>query len=189
MQLDKAIESRKSIRNFKDKKPDWRDIIECIDAMRYGPMAGNIFSLKFILVSDQEKIKKLAQAAQQDFINQVSHVVVVCTDSKQTNRFYESERGERYCRQQAGAAIQNFLLKIEQAGLSTCWIGHFVDEQVKEILKIPEDIFVEAFFPIGYTSNADSRKKRGERKINLDNILYFDKYNQKKMKTPKKFEV
>ncbi len=63
MDLDKAIKSRKSVKKFKDKKPDWRDIIEVIDSMRYAPMAGNNFSLKFILVDNKEKIKKISKSA------------------------------------------------------------------------------------------------------------------------------
>ena len=139
MELNRAIQSRKSVRKFKDKKPDWRNIIECIDAARYAPMAGNNFTLKFIFVDDKEKINKLADAAQQSFISQVKYVVVVCSNPSRTENAYDN-RGEIYCRQQAGAAIENFLLKIEEMGLSTCWVGAFVDRMVKEILKIPENI-------------------------------------------------
>ena len=46
MDLDKTIKARRSVRKFKSSKPNWRDILECIDAMRYAPMAGNNFSLK-----------------------------------------------------------------------------------------------------------------------------------------------
>ena len=185
MELNKAIQSRKSVRKFKDKKPDWRDIIECIDAVRYTPMAGNNFTLKFILVDDKEKIQKLADAAQQSFISQSNYIVVVCSD---TSRMVNShgKRGEIYCRQQAGAAIQNFLLKIEEVGLSTCWVGAFVDNIVKRILKIPETINVEAFFPIGY----GFEKQRTRRlKIDLDRFLYFNEYKNKKMKKIKTLDV
>ena len=87
------------------------------------------------------------------------------------------ERGRVYCKQQAGAAIQNFLLKIEEKGLSTCWVGHFADNLVKEILKIPDEIDVEAFFPIGY----EFKNQRRRAKIDLDEVLYFEKYKNKKM--------
>lgn len=184
MQLDKAIQGRHSVREFKDKKPDWRDIIECIDASRWAPMAGGNFSLKFILIDDEKIIEKLADAAQQDFIKQVKYVVVVCTNPSRTLNAYE-ERGERYCRQQAGAAIQNFLLKLEEKKLATCWVGHFVDSLVKEALKIPDNINVEAIFPIGYGFKQRTRKA----KIDLDNVLYFHKYKNKKMKSPKKLNV
>ena len=68
MGVERLIKARRSIRKFKSTKPDWREIIECIDSMRYAPMAGNNFSLKFILVDDSEKIQRLAESSQQNFI-------------------------------------------------------------------------------------------------------------------------
>ncbi len=183
MELDSAIKSRRSVRKFKSKEPDWREIIECIDSMRFAPMAGDNFTPKIILVDDREKIEKIAKAAQQDFILQAKYVVVVCSNPFRTVNEY-GKRGEKYSRQQAGATIQNFLLKLEEAGLSTCWIGHFVDEQIKTELKIPEEINVEAVFPIGYGIKKPSAKER----VNMDSILYFNKYGNKKMKEPRKIE-
>ena len=69
MDLNKAIQKRHSARKFSDKKPDWRVIIECVEAARYAPMAGNNCTVKFILVDDEEKIKKISEAAQQQKIS------------------------------------------------------------------------------------------------------------------------
>jgi nitroreductase len=182
--IDKIIQLRRSVRKFNSKKPNWRTIIECMDSMRYAPMAGNNFSLKFILVDDEKKISQLAEASQQEFVKEAKYVVVVCTTPTRTKLSYE-ERGENYLRQQAGAAIQNFLLKITESGLSTCWIGHFVDSEIKEILTIPKDIQIEALFPIGYAFE----KPKSKRIIELDNVLYFNKYGNKKMNTPNKIDV
>ncbi len=184
MELDKAIRSRTSVKKFKSKKPDWRDIIEVIDFMRYTPMAGGNFTLKFILVDNKEKIQKISKAAQQDFISQTDYVLVVCsTPSRTTNSF--GERGEIYSRQQAGAAIQNFLLKIQEKNLATCWVGHFVEEQIKRELKIPKGSNVEAVFPIGY----EFKKSKPKQKIELDRVLFFNSYGTRKMKKPKKLDV
>jgi nitroreductase len=184
MGVDKLIHARRSVRKFKSDKPDWRTIIECIDSMRYSPMAGNNFSLKFILVDDAKKIQELAEAAQQDFIGNVSYVVVVCTTPGRTETAY-GDRGKGYLKQQAGAAIQNFLLRLTEEHLSTCWVGHFVDEQVREALNIPKDIHVEAMFPIGYAY----RKPEDKRIIDLDTVLYFNKYGNKKMNNPPKLSA
>lgn len=184
MNLDKAIQSRKSVKKFKDKKPDWRDIIECINAMRYAPMAGNNFTLKIILVNDISEIQKIAEATQQNFVAQAKYVVVVCSNPSRPTNAYE-KRGDIFCRQQAGAAIENFLLKVQEKGLATCWVGYFVEDQIKNILKIPENIQVEALFPIGYEFGKSIKRK----KIDIDRILYFYKYGNKKMKNPKKLEV
>jgi nitroreductase len=156
--LNKIIHNRRSIKKFSSKKPDWRTIIECIDSMRYAPMAGNNYSLKFILVDDKEKINKLAKASQQDFVGDAKYVLVVCTTPERTEIAYE-ERAKNYLKQQAGAAIQNFLLKITEEKLATCWVGHFVDNEIKSILDIPKDMHVEAIFPIGYAYEKPKEKK------------------------------
>ena len=182
MELDKAIQSRKSTRRFNDKKPDWRTIIECIDSARYAPMAGNNYTLKFILVDDGEKIRKISDACQQEFVSHVKYVLVVCSNPSRTINAYE-KKGETFCRQQAGAAIQNVLLKIEEAGLATCWVGYFVEEQIKKELNIPEDTHIEAVLPIGY---AYEKPRTRHAKIDLDRILFFNRYGTKKMKSPKR---
>src|SRR3989344_4635040 len=102
MQLNNAIKERKSVRKFSSKKPDWRDIIECIDSARYAPSAGGYSTLKFIVVSDKEKILRISEACQQDFVSEVSYVIVVVSDSTKTKKSF-GERGEIYVRQQAGA--------------------------------------------------------------------------------------
>ncbi len=177
MDLDKAIKSRSSVRKFKSKKPDWRDIIECIDSARFVPSAGGNYTLKFILVDNPESIQKIAEACQQDFIATAHYVVVVCSNPERLKNAY-GKQGENYSRQQAGAGIQNFLLKIEEAGLSTCWIGYFVESQIKRELKVPEEVNVEAVFPIGFEFEKKRTKKAP---IDLDMVLYFNSYGHKKM--------
>ena len=181
MELDKAIQSRRSVRKFSKKKPNWRTIIECIDAARFAAMAGNNYTLKFILINDEEKIKKISEACQQDFISEAKFLVVACSNPSRPANAY-GKAGEVFCRQQAGAAIQNFILKITESGLSTCWIGYVVEEHIKKILNIPTNINVEAIFPIGYESEKPKTRRAN---IDLDRILYFNSYGDSKMKHPK----
>ncbi len=184
MDLDKAIHSRKSAKKFGNKKPNWRDIIECIDAARYAPMAGGNFSLKFILVTDKEKIAKVAKFAEQDHISMAHYLVIVYSVVSRTENSF-GERGKIYLRQQAGAAIQNFLLKIEEKDLDSCWVGHFNEGKIKKEFSIPESSNVEAILPVGYESKAEKTSK----KIDLDRILYFEKHGKKKMNKIKRFDV
>lgn len=177
MDLDKAIKSRHSVRKFKDKKPNWRDIIECIDAMRYAPTAGNNCTAKIILVSEKNKIEKISDACQQNFVGKAEYVVVVCSRKELLTNAYE-KKGEEFNKQQIGAAIENFLLKIEEKKLATCWVGYFMEEKIKQILKIPKNVEVEAIFPIGYEKEKTYTKRI---KTDLDNILYFDEFGNKKM--------
>ncbi len=177
MELDKVIAERHSVRNFKEnKKPPYTKIIKAIEAASLSPLAGNLPSVEYILVSDKDKILELAQAAQQDFIAKLSYVVVICTDKKQLEKSYY-KRADKYANQQAGAVIENFLLKITDMGMSSCWVGAFADDMVKRILKIPDEIQVDALLPIGYEMPTSIKTK--QRKPDFENSLYFDTYKNK----------
>jgi len=186
MKLQKAIESRRSIRKFKNKTPSWNTIIECIDAARFAPMAGNLFTLNFILIDDKETIQKIADASFQQFIAEAKYLVVFISNKGKTENAYK-DRAERYIKQQAGAAIQNFLLKIEEEGLSTCWVGLYEDEKIKNILSIPDKHDVEAIFPIGYA--AEKPKPRSAAFRDLNGYLWFNKFKNKRMKTDNSVNV
>lgn len=177
MDFDRVVKERFSCRLYSGKKPDWRDIILAIDAANSGPLAGNIPTLKFILISDKSKIAKIADACQQDFVASVDYLVVVCSNEKMIEKAY-GDAAEKYMRQQAGAAIENFLLKITEMGLASCWVGAFAESMVKTLLKIPDDISVEAILPVGY-ARAMGRQRR---KPDLDTLLYFNEWKNKYMK-------
>ncbi len=185
MDLDKAIKNRRTVKKFKSKTPDWRDVIEAIDVARYAPMAGGNYSLKFIMIKDEESIRVIKDACQQPFIAQSKIIVVVCSDPSRTINAY-GKKGEIYTRQQAGAAIQNFWLKLTELGLSTTWVGHFAEDQIKDQLGIPDTCNVEAVFPIGYELEKKYTRKA---KIDLNNVLYFEEYGNPKMKTEKALDV
>lgn len=185
MQLQEAIKKRRSVRKFSTKKPDWKKIIKAIDSTRWNPMAGNYQTVKFIIIDDKEKIKKLQSACQQDFVGQVEYIVAVVSDYEYLKKMY-SEFAEIYERQQAGAVIQTFLLNIVELGMATCWVGWFDELEIKSALSVPDNCKVEAIFPIGFeTKIPKTRAKKAE----LENILFFNKYGNKYMKTRSKVSV
>ncbi len=184
MDLDKAIKERHCARSFKTKKPDWKKILKAIESSTKAPLAGNIPTLKFILVSDKEKIADLAEAATQNIVAGARYVIVVCSDNKLIKKSY-GERAERYSRQQAGAAIENLFLKLTDLGLATCWVGAFSDTTVKRALRIPDDVNVEAIFPVGF----EMRKEKQRAKPTLDSSIFFDVWNNKYMTKVRKPEA
>jgi len=177
MQLKDAIKKRKSVKRYMDKRPNWRKIIRAIDAARYAPTAGGQFVMRFIMVFEEDKIAKLAEASQQEFVGKAKCVVVAVSNDSKLVRSY-GENGKRYASQQAGAGIQNFLLALTEENLATTWIGHFYEDQIKETLDIPEKLQVEAIFPIGKETKIKTEESK---KPALENLLYFDKWKNKKM--------
>ncbi len=185
MQLKDAIKKRKSVVRYHHKKPDWRKIIRAIDVARYSPNADGQFVMKFILISDESIIGELAQASQQRFVGDARFVVVAVSDDSKLIRSY-GKRGSRYSSLQAGASIQNFLLQLTEFKLVTKWVKYFSDVQVKRILKISDEFSVEGIFPIGIETKMNTPE---ERRKDLENILFFDKWGVKKMKSETRIKL
>jgi len=180
MDLLNVLKLRRSVRHYSLKKVSFADVAEICEAGMHGPMAGNIFTVKFIIVSEKEKIKLLAEAAQQPFLTEVPYVIVVYSKLDQIESSY-GEKGKVYSRQQAGAAIENMLLRTTDLGLGSCWIGWFDEAIVKRVLHIPEKFQVEALLPIGKPLEKPFPKKKPDLKL----VTSFEVYNQD-MKKPKK---
>lgn len=182
MDLDKAINARHSAQSFKSTKGvDYRDVLKAIDAATKAPIAGNLPALKYVLVSNPDTIKGLAEAAQQHFISQAKYVVVVCSDKKFLKRSYY-KRAEVYSLQQVGAAIENFLIKIVDLGLASCWIGAFDEATVRHLVRVPDEVDIEAMLPVGY----ELRKGKQKKKPNIDSTVFFEAYKKKHME-PKRY--
>ncbi|MCR4327841.1 MAG: nitroreductase family protein [Nanoarchaeota archaeon] len=184
MELNDAIKDRKSIRKFSGKKPDWRDIIEAIHSAQYAPMAGGLFHMKFLIVDDERLINEIANWSEQSFISEAKYVVVAVSDEGIVTTPFP-KNGAHFSTQQAGAAIENFLLSLTDFGLSTCWVGHMNEEKIRKLLKIPEDYTIEALFPIGYANEKGKMKKP---KADIYNILYFNEWGNDRMRKIEKID-
>ncbi len=171
MEFDAIIKKRNSVRSFKSKVAPWDRVLEAIDAANQGPFAGNHNNLKFLIVEDKESINKIAGLCDQTWINESGLLVIVCSEESELEYKY-NERGRIYSRQQAGAVIATFLLKIVDMGLAACWVGAYNDEGIKNLLKVPKNANIEVVIPIGYEKEKTSKKKKKE----LGNTIYWEKW-------------
>lgn len=150
MEFDAVIEKRRSARSFiQNKRPTHRQLLAAVDAARKCPFAGNWNNFKFIIVENPDSIKKLAQYADQLWIAEAPTVVIVYANENHLESMY-GERGRIYSRQQAGAFIHTFMLKLTDIGLSSCWVGAYNDEMIRSTFGIPGHFLIEAIIPVGY---------------------------------------
>lgn len=179
MEFDKVIENRKSSREFqKIRKPSWKKALVAIDSSLQGPFAGNFNSLKFLIVEEKDKKKQISKYSEQPWISDSSLLIIVCSDEMHLEKMYGTERGKIYARQQAGSAIQTILLKLTDLGVDSCWVGSYTEELIKTLLKIPEDIRVEAIIPIGYAK--DKNKKAKPKKKDIESCLFWENWENKR---------
>jgi nitroreductase len=175
MEFSRVVRKRKSVRKFKGKKPSWKDVLGVIDLANQGPFAGNHNNLKYLIIEDEDMIKELAGFCEQHWIKESKLLIAVCSDDTHLENIY-GERGRVYSRQQAGAAIQTLLLGLANLGIDSCWVGAYSDELIKEKLKIPQHIQIEAIVPVGF----EAGKEKKPDKKSLENSLYWESWSQDK---------
>jgi len=170
MDFDKVIEKRASIRKFSSKKPEIEKIIKIIDTGNKAPSPGNLPILRYIIIEEQDKIEKITESCQQSFIRQAPFVVVICSKSDQINRAYDI-RATKYVKHHTGAVIENMLLKLTSMGLDACWVGAYSEVSLRNALKIPNNLEIEAIIPIGYPHISDRAKQKRKPKL-YDRVFY-----------------
>jgi len=178
METIDCIKKRASVRKFKAKALKRSVLMNILEAGTKAPSAGNCQNWYFIVLYDQDTIKRVARATLQPetFIS-VPYVVVVCSDpAKLASEF--PTRGELYAIQNVAAAIENMLLAATDMGVDSIWIGAFADETVKAVLEIPQEIDVHAILPFGYRDGTQYNAPRRA----LSHVTFFSKWNCRDVK-------
>jgi len=170
MEVMEAILSRKSVRAYLDKAVEKEKLDRVLEAARMAPSAGNRQEWRFVVVTDAEKRRRLAEeAAGQRFLAGAPVVIAACaqTDGK------IMRCGQACYPIDVAIAIDHLTLAAVAEGLGTCWIGSFDPELVRQILGIPQEIVVVELLPLGYPADpAAVRKSR----LPVETIVHYDSW-------------
>ncbi|MDI6860205.1 MAG: SagB/ThcOx family dehydrogenase [Methanocellales archaeon] len=85
------------------------------------------------------------------WIKDAPAIVVVCAIYERTTRKYGS-RGERYVHKEMGHVGENIYLQAGSLGLACTVVGAFLDDEVRRILDVSEEIKLLYLIPIGKPS-------------------------------------
>ncbi len=171
MDVFTAIQDRRSIRAYKDKKIDDATLRKVLEAARLAPSAGNQQNWKFMAVKDHETRKKLVVAANgQKFLEQAPVILLgISTDTEgiMTN-------GQHRGPIDLSIAFSFMVLEATELGLGTCWLGAYKEGEVKSILGIPDKYRVVAMMPLGYPDEQPAARPRKS----LEQIVSYEKYHE-----------
>lgn len=149
MDLFEAIEKRRSVRKFKPNPITKEHLKKILEAGRLAPSGGNRQPWYFIVTSDSETKRALSVAANnQAFISDAGVIITALGDAGVYPK--SSTASTRILhKQDPMIAIEHMVLAATALGYGTCWIGAFNENEVKRILKVPENLTVVALLPVG----------------------------------------
>ena len=167
MELAEAIQKRRSIRKYLPRKVENDKLDRVLEAARRAPSAKNLQEWRFVVVRDEGRRKRLAEAAKgQTFVGEAPVVIASCA----TITDYVMTCGQLTYPIDLAIAVEHMVLQATAEGLGTCWIGAFYEEEVKKVLNIPPEVKVVALLPMGYPDESPFPRPRKVK----DEIVAFE---------------
>ena len=171
MNVYEAIMQRRSIRKFTGEKVNREALLKLADCGRMSAFAANMQPLKYVLINDEETVKKLYPLTKwAGYIpewepcesERANAYIAIVTDTE----IKSAEKSETDC----GAAITSMMLCAHEMGLATCWLGAINRSEIKKVLKLEDKYHVSYLLAVGYPA------QKGECFDMEDNNLkyYFD---------------
>jgi nitroreductase len=165
-----AIRVRKSVRAYADRPVDDETLNIILDAGRLAPSASNRQEWRFVVVRNQTTRKQLSEiAGGQGFVGDAPIVIAACAETDE----HIMRCGQACYPIDVAIALDHMTLAAVELGLGTCWIGHFDEMKVKELLGIPEQIRVIELMPLGYPANPAAIEKK---RLSLQDIVKFERW-------------
>lgn len=163
MDAIEVLKTRRAIRVY-ERKPVPKNIIEdIVDCGRLASTAINIQPWEFVVVTNPNVLRSIANTT--DYGKFIADapvcVVVLCQDTK-------------YYLEDGSAATENILLAARAHSLGSCWVAGDRKPYAADICRLlgaPAGYRLVSLIPIGYSAETPEKAKRP-----LSDVLHWEKY-------------
>lgn len=180
MDVFEAIKSRVSYRGiFKDQLIPHEHLVQIVQAGLDAPSGRNAQTTRFVIVDDQELIRKItATLPKRDCFN-TCQALILCVVDQHPEQVYESYHFQI---EDCAAAVQNMLLAITALGYATVWIDGMLRlernaENIAKLIRLPDNKKVQILLPLGIPAEEGPRKD----KMPFHERAWFNRYPNQEM--------
>lgn len=161
-----ALKNRRSVRGYACK-PIPREILEeIIECARFAPTANDVQPWEFVVVTEQETLKKLAAICEYGkFIKSAGACVLVLSQNV------------KYYLEDCSAATENILLAAANFGVGSCWVAGDKKPYCADILALvgaPAELKLVSVLALGYPRSADVFRMAKKRA--LKDVLHWERF-------------
>ena len=165
MSLVDVVSSRRSIRRY-EKREIPKDVLDKIlEAGRQAPSAANRQPFHFIVITNQELRKELSRGLFNRFIQDSAITVVGCANTSEILT-------AKWAVVDTSIALQNMVIEAWTLGIGSCWIGDFKEDNVKQLLEIPDRWKVVALVSFGYPAEQPQPRKKKP----IEELISYNKF-------------
>jgi nitroreductase len=171
MDIYEAIRKRTSVRGYRSIPVESEKLGRILDAARLAPSGKNGQPWTFIVVRDAETRAKLVDACKgQAFVGEAP--VVICVCGREELAYQKMGGYWNSLPVDVGIAFEHLMLAAAAEGLGTCWIGAFIEEEVRKLLQVPAEVKIIALTPVGYPAEEHAFGPRRK----LEEMVMYDRW-------------
>ena len=189
MDVFKAIQWRRSVRNFSNKKIEKEKLEQILDAARLAPSSCNSQSWHFVVIDDPSIIEMIPkQVALGDrmivtWMKEAPCVIAGCFTQAILHRISRMFDHNNHLID-ISIAMTHICLAATALGIGSCFVGWFHTKKLKKLLGLPARFQIATLLVLGYPPSQESDdqgiagiKARPRKK--LDEIVSLNKYGNK----------
>jgi nitroreductase len=156
MEFLELVKARYSVRSYQDRPVEQDKLERVLEAARLAPSGSNRQPWRFVVVRDPAIRQKMATACCEQAFIATAPVVIAGVGLMPDRVMRCGVHGDPV---DLAIALEHIALAAAAEGLGTCWIGAFVQEQVRAVLGIPESAKVIECMTLGYPADKPPRSK------------------------------
>ena len=165
MDFSELIIARQSDRKYLKTPVEREHILKCLEAARLAPSACNSQPWHFVVVTDEDKLISMAEAAVGLGMNKFTRdvpvmVAVVLEKMNFTAKVGSLVKNKDYCMLDLGIAVEHFCLQAADLGLGTCIMGWFDEKRIASLLGVPRGKRIPLIISLGYPDSPVRAKVR-----------------------------
>ena len=194
--LKELLLNRRVVRNYLETNEEFPNLSDIPKLTIKIPTAGFSRGIEIISVENKKNIKKLAIYANEEsylkkgygkwLSNSKAIFLILINEQAYHERYKELDKQNQtsssnwsvpYWYVDAGAAMMNCMLLVEETGLKSGFLGsHNMEiQKIKSLLVIPEDIEILGFVTAGVEGDSTNLKKEN---LNKKKLLHKEKYEK-----------
>ena len=163
MDILEIVKKRRHIHHFSPEPVSDENLRTLLEAARWAPSAGNLQPWEIIIIaSDEDKNALVDTLRMKDFMRSAPLILLFCADLNRSSDRYGERGSSLYAIQDTAAAIQNVLLTATGLGFGSGWVGHFDDDAIAALFKLPPNVKPMALIMIGKSAESPNPPSRRE---------------------------
>lgn len=165
MELQKCLETRKSIRKYKDTPVAKETIKELIEAAILAPSWKNVQASKYYVVTGEKKSEFSEKCLPKFNQNNTADAPVLIVTTVVDGLSGFTQQGDTHLKHgfacfDNGLQVANFCLKATELGLGTLIMGIYKEAEIRKFFNIPEDEIIVTVLGLGYPDVDPEAKPR-----------------------------